>query len=204
MLHLCLLLKPSYLVTSDLQAAVINLFGRLLPRATSVMSFFNRKPKPADVDTATAVGASDAPAPVPAPEKTGLRGLMARRGRQPAIEEKAPESNDNPNPRPKFGQWLKGAILDLIVMAVVGAVTLGVSISLILRQLNRGHPYASDHAVPSKDTGHYPSRYLSPNLTNFSTNHPPDPFRRPDAPPHLRSLPPKRQHHLPFPSLPPA
>lgn len=169
-LHLCLFLKLSYLVTSDLQAAVINLSGRLLPGTTSIMSFFNRRPKPADVNTATAVGASDSPAPVPAPEKTGLRGLMARRGRQPAIEEKATESNDNPNPRPKFGQWLKGAILDVIVMAVVGAVTLGVSISSNPRQLNRGHPNASDHAVPSKDTGHYPSNSSSLDLTKISTN----------------------------------
>lgn len=96
------------------------------------MPFFNRKPQPADANTATAVAGSNAPAAAPASEKTGLRGLMARRDRQTNAQERAAYGNDNLNARPRFGQWLKGIVFDVVVMFIMGAIGLGVGIALFL------------------------------------------------------------------------
>lgn len=96
------------------------------------MPFFNREPQSADANTATAVGGSNAPAAAPASEKTGLRGLMSRRNRQANAQERATYGNDNLNARPRFGQWLKGIVFDVVVMFVMGAVGLGVGIALFL------------------------------------------------------------------------
>jgi diacylglycerol diphosphate phosphatase/phosphatidate phosphatase len=91
------------------------------------MPFFNKKPQAADANTATAVGSNNAPAS----EKPGLKGLMSRRSRQPAqptTQERAACGHDNLNRRPTFGQWLKGTIVDIITMVIMGVIGLGVSI----------------------------------------------------------------------------
>lgn len=93
------------------------------------MPFFNRKPQPADANTATAVGSGNAPAPASAFEKTGLRGMMARRNRPEPAQERVAYGNENLNARPRFGQWLKGVILDIVTMLFMGAIGLGVGIS---------------------------------------------------------------------------
>jgi hypothetical protein len=83
------------------------------------MSFLNRKPQAADADTTTAVGGSNAPA-------SEKKGLFSRRSHAPA-EERAAYGNENLNARPRFGQWLKGTIFDIITMVVMGVIGLGVS-----------------------------------------------------------------------------
>jgi diacylglycerol diphosphate phosphatase/phosphatidate phosphatase len=89
------------------------------------MPFFNKKPQAADANTATAMGNNGAPAT----EKSGLKGLMSRRNRQPAppTQEQVAYGHDNLNRRPKFGQWLKGTIVDIITMVIMGVIGLGVS-----------------------------------------------------------------------------
>lgn len=86
------------------------------------MPFFNRKPQAADANTATSVGGNNAPTT----EKTGLKGLLYRRTRAPA-QERAAYDNENLNARPRFGQWLKGTIFDIITMVIMGIIGLGVS-----------------------------------------------------------------------------
>jgi diacylglycerol diphosphate phosphatase/phosphatidate phosphatase len=83
------------------------------------MPFFNKKPQAADADTTTAVGGSNAPA-------SEKKGLFSRRTQTPA-EERAAYGNENLNARPRFGQWLKGTIVDIITMVVMGVIGLGVS-----------------------------------------------------------------------------
>ena len=90
------------------------------------MPSFNRKPKPADANTATAVGGTNTQQPATS-EKAGLRGILGRRNRQSA-QERAAYNHDNLNARPRLGQWLKGTILDIITMVIMGAIGLGVSL----------------------------------------------------------------------------
>ncbi|GAB7326957.1 hypothetical protein MBLNU13_g10912t1 [Cladosporium sp. NU13] len=85
------------------------------------MPLFNRKPQAADANTATAVGTTNPPAT----EKTGLKGLLSKRDRTPA-QERAADSYDKLNARPRFGQWLKGTIFDIITMVIMGVIGLGV------------------------------------------------------------------------------
>jgi len=93
------------------------------------MPFFNKKPQAADANTATAVGSNNASAS----EKPGLKGLMSRRNRQPVqpTQEQAAYGHDNLNRRPTFGQWLKGTIVDIITMVIMGVIGLGVSVAFI-------------------------------------------------------------------------
>ncbi|KAM0691073.1 hypothetical protein Q7P36_009844 [Cladosporium allicinum] len=89
------------------------------------MPFFNKKPQAADANTATAVGNNNN---APGTEKSGLKGLMSRRNREPAqpTQEQAAYGHDNLNRRPTFGQWLKGTIVDIITMVIMGVIGLGV------------------------------------------------------------------------------
>lgn len=57
---------------------------------------------------------------------------MSRRNRQANAQERATYGNDTLNARPRFGQWLKGIVFDVVVMFVMGAVGLGVGIALFL------------------------------------------------------------------------
>ena len=97
------------------------------PRANQ-MPFFNKKPQAADANTATAVGNNNN---APATEKSGLKGLMSRRNREPAqpTQDQAAYGHDNLNRRPTFGQWLKGTIVDIITMVIMGVIGLGVCIT---------------------------------------------------------------------------
>jgi diacylglycerol diphosphate phosphatase/phosphatidate phosphatase len=75
------------------------------------MGFFNRRPAPAAADTTTATGTHH--------EKRG--GIFGR---------KEPRTNTHGAPsynsRPTFGQWIKATALDIVTMAAMGAVGLGV------------------------------------------------------------------------------
>lgn len=86
------------------------------------MGFFNRRTRPADANTATAV----AEGPDTTHEK-GRRGIMHRNERKPAGAG-SEYGNGNLNARPRFGQWLKATLLDLITMIIMGAIGLGVSL----------------------------------------------------------------------------
>lgn len=57
---------------------------------------------------------------------------MARRNRQTNAQERVAYGNDSLNARPRFGQWLKGIVFDVVVMFIMGAIGLGVGIALFL------------------------------------------------------------------------
>ena len=95
------------------------------------MPFFNRKTQPADADTATSVGGTNAPAT----DKSGIKGVFSRRN-QANTQERAAYSNQNLNARPRFGQWLKGTIFDIITMIIMGIIGLGVSLPYEKSQLD--------------------------------------------------------------------
>jgi hypothetical protein len=78
------------------------------------MGFFNRRPAPVDANTAAATG------PAHHEKKPGLFNR----------QHKAPATHGNEgrawNSRPTFGQWIKATGLDIVSMAVMGAIGLGV------------------------------------------------------------------------------
>lgn len=80
------------------------------PASSRTMGFFNRRTAPADPNTATATGTHE--------KKPGL---FARRGHHNVSNGVA-----SWNTRPTFGQWIKATALDIITMACMGAIGLGV------------------------------------------------------------------------------
>lgn len=76
------------------------------------MGFFNRRAAPVDANTATATGA---------PVHTEKKGIFGRKHEAHMI-------NGSPawNTKPTFGQWIKATALDIVSMAVMGAIGLGV------------------------------------------------------------------------------
>ncbi|KAF2745090.1 acid phosphatase/Vanadium-dependent haloperoxidase [Sporormia fimetaria CBS 119925] len=74
------------------------------------MRFFNRRPAPVEADTTTATGTRE--------KKPGI----FSRGR----EEHAATGPPAWNTRPRFGQWIKATVLDILTMAIMGAIGLGV------------------------------------------------------------------------------
>lgn len=105
------------------------------------MGFFNRRTAPADANTATATGTRH--------EKPGI---FARKQHGHGH---TPSSNHSWNSRPTFGQWFKATWLDILTMAVMGAIGLGV--------------YMADPA-PSRS---FPGQF-SPRLPFLSTIEPND------------------------------
>jgi hypothetical protein len=102
------------------------------------MPLFNRKPQAADANTATAIGGSNAQAS----EKPGVKGMFSKRTQQTPTQERAAYGHENLNARPRFGQWLKGTIFDIITMIVMGVIGLGVS------SATQGPPYSSSLTRP--------------------------------------------------------
>lgn len=79
------------------------------------MGFFNRRAAPADPNTANSVGNGHVR------EKRGRHSIMGKH------ERRATYGNDTAyNKRPSFGQWLKGTWLDILTMAAMGAIGLGI------------------------------------------------------------------------------
>jgi len=76
------------------------------------MGFFNRRAAPVDANTTTATGA---------PVHTEKKGIFGRRHDAHTVNG-APAWNS----RPTFGQWIKATALDIVSMAVMGAIGLGV------------------------------------------------------------------------------
>jgi len=76
------------------------------------MGFFNRRPAPAAADTTTATGTHHQ-------EKRG--GIFGRKDNHHAHH-----GGSSFNTRPTFGQWIKATALDIVSMAVMGAIGLGV------------------------------------------------------------------------------
>ncbi|KAF1842559.1 PAP2-domain-containing protein [Cucurbitaria berberidis CBS 394.84] len=77
------------------------------------MGLFNKRNTPAPVDTTTATGTHHTHEKKP--------GMFARR--QPRA---TPTGASSHNSRPTFGQWIKATALDIVTMAVMGAIGLGV------------------------------------------------------------------------------
>ncbi|KAF2019670.1 acid phosphatase/Vanadium-dependent haloperoxidase [Aaosphaeria arxii CBS 175.79] len=78
------------------------------------MGFFNRRTAPADANTATATGTHER-----------KPGIFSRRGEKTAHHHGHHGSNAW-NSRPTFGQWIKATALDIVSMAILGAIGLGV------------------------------------------------------------------------------
>jgi diacylglycerol diphosphate phosphatase/phosphatidate phosphatase len=76
------------------------------------MGFFNRRTAPAAADTTTATGTHHQE------KKAGMFGR-----KEPKMTSHGSPSH---NSRPTFGQWIKATALDIITMAAMGAVGLGV------------------------------------------------------------------------------
>lgn len=76
------------------------------------MGFFNRRTSAPDANTAPAVG------------QEGRR--RHSRSHNRAEGAAAYAGNGMFNSRPSFGQWLKGTWLDIVTMAIMGAIGLGV------------------------------------------------------------------------------
>ena len=78
----------------------------------NAMGFFNRRAAPVDANTTTATGA---------PVHTEKKGIFGRKHEAHMI-------NGSPawNTKPTFGQWIKATALDIVSMAVMGAIGLGV------------------------------------------------------------------------------
>lgn len=74
------------------------------------MRFFNRRATPVDGNTATATGTHEKKA-----------GIFSHRGHATT-----PSGAPAWNTRPTFGQWIKATALDIVTMAAMGAVGLGV------------------------------------------------------------------------------
>jgi diacylglycerol diphosphate phosphatase/phosphatidate phosphatase len=75
------------------------------------MGFFNRRAAPVAADTTTATGTHHE-------KKAGMFG----RNEPKMTTHGAPSHNT----RPTFGQWIKATWLDIITMAIMGAIGLGV------------------------------------------------------------------------------
>jgi len=82
------------------------------------MGFFNRRNTPADADTTAATGTHTGRKPGPFSE------LFGRKREATATT----THNGTPawNTRPTFGVWIKGTALDIVTMAAMGAIGLGV------------------------------------------------------------------------------
>lgn len=76
------------------------------------MGFFNRRAAPAAADTTTATGTNHH-------EKRG--GIFGRKDKH-----YNPNGASSWNTKPTFGQWIKATALDIVTMAVMGAIGLGV------------------------------------------------------------------------------
>ena len=76
------------------------------------MGFFNRRPAPAAADTTTATGTT---------HREKKPGMFGRK--EPRMTAHGSPSH---NSRPTFGQWIKATALDIVTMAVMGAIGLGV------------------------------------------------------------------------------
>lgn len=77
------------------------------------MGFFNRRNQPVAADTTTATGTHHR-------EKRG--GIFGKKDRGMT----AHAGSQSWNTRPTFGQWIKATALDIVTMAVMGAIGLGV------------------------------------------------------------------------------
>lgn len=86
------------------------------------MGLFTRRTAPADTDTTTAVGRDNGTVR----EKPARKGIMARRDRHATKNGTAYGDATTLNSRPRFGQWLKMTWPDILTMAVMGAIGLGV------------------------------------------------------------------------------
>lgn len=75
------------------------------------MGFFNRRTAPADTTTTTATGTHE--------KKPGI---FSRRNEHATTH----HGTGAWNSRPTFGQWIKATALDIVTMAAMGAVGLGV------------------------------------------------------------------------------
>ncbi|EAT90352.1 hypothetical protein HBI56_048470 [Parastagonospora nodorum] len=75
------------------------------------MGFFNRRPAPVAADTTTSTGTHHE-------KKAGIFGR-----KEPKMTSHGSPSH---NSRPTFGQWIKATALDIITMAIMGAIGLGV------------------------------------------------------------------------------
>lgn len=76
------------------------------------MGFFNQKTVPAAADTTAATGSHHQ-------EKRG--GIFGRKEAS-----RGHRGGSSYNTRPTFGQWIKATALDIVSMAVMGAIGLGV------------------------------------------------------------------------------
>lgn len=84
------------------------------------MGLFTRRTRPVDANTTTATGTG--PTTAPHTEKTGRHSIMNKRDRNHAAPMAGTLST-----RPTFGQWIKGTWIDILTMACMGAIGLGVS-----------------------------------------------------------------------------
>lgn len=75
------------------------------------MGFFNRRQAPVAADTTTTTGTHHE-------KKAGIFGH-----KEPRMTSHGSPSH---NSRPTFGQWIKATALDIITMAIMGAIGLGV------------------------------------------------------------------------------
>lgn len=78
------------------------------------MKFFNRRTAPADANTTTTTGH----------EKHNRNTIMGRKDRK--RKSRALYGDGQLNKRPKFGQWIKLTWPDILTMAVMGVIGLGV------------------------------------------------------------------------------
>lgn len=77
------------------------------------MGLFNKRTTPAAADTTTATGTHHTH------EKK--QGVFGRKDRK-----HVPAGSASYNSRPTFGQWIKATALDIVTMAIMGAIGLGV------------------------------------------------------------------------------
>ena len=84
------------------------------------MGFFDRRPVPADVNTATAVG------DLANLERSTHRTREGRRYEKGAASGVVKHDTFIPDKRPNFGQWIKIAWPDIVTMAIMGVIGLGV------------------------------------------------------------------------------
>jgi diacylglycerol diphosphate phosphatase/phosphatidate phosphatase len=95
------------------------------------MGLFSRRAAPVAADTTTATGTHREKKP----------GMFARR--QPGMTSHGTPSY---NSRPTFGQWIKSTWLDILTMAIMGAIGLGVYMADPAPSRSFPSMYTSSHA----------------------------------------------------------
>jgi hypothetical protein len=129
------------------------LWPRSPPLPSTIMGLFSKRTAPATADTTTTTGTHHE-------KKAGVFGR-----KEPRTSHSGAASY---NTRPTFGQWLKASILDIVTMAVMGAIGLGVYMADPAP--SRSFPIIFQDGEIVYPQFAYPMRHVSRTMQRLLTN----------------------------------